>query len=314
MQLFIKDILVDFYTGLKGNDIKVLTGSSGLLKYIDNENLVSPIPLMEGFQEGYNSHSVLFFGNIEFNYLLTRNINDVNKLNNLITEKVSLMVFSDNNIPPDNFIKKAVDKDICVFTTNINEIELRKFLMIYLEDKFAPAVVIHGDFIEVFGVGILITGASGIGKSETALELIHRGHRLIVDDLVTIKRMSGNFLFGYGTKIAPYHMELRGVGIIDIAKLYGIGVVREKKRVELQVHLEEWVKGKNYDRIGLDEKYIQILGITIPLIILPIKPGRNIPTIIETAAMNYRLKKMGINSAQEVDRSLKEYLKREKNQ
>ncbi|MCX8058750.1 MAG: HPr(Ser) kinase/phosphatase [Spirochaetes bacterium] len=309
MKLYIKDILVDFYTRLKGNDITVLTDSVGLNNYIDNENILSPIPLMENFSEGFIPNSIILFGKIEFLYLQKKKDSNINFLNN---KNISLIIFTDDNQPSKIFIDICKTNNICVIKTNINEIEIKKFLMIYLEDKFAPLAVIHGDFIEVFGVGILITGNSGIGKSETTLELIHRGHRLIVDDLVTIKRMSGNFLFGYGSKIAPHYMEIRGVGIIDISRLYGIGVVRDKKRVELQVHLEEWQKSKAYDRTGLVENTTQILGITIPYIILPIRPGRNIPTIIETAAMNFRLKKLGIDSAKEMNKKLKDFLKKEK--
>lgn len=309
MKLFIKDILVDFYTKLKGNDIVILTELSGLNNYIDNENILSPFPLMNNFFDTFIPNSIILFGNSEFCYLTNKNDIDYSFL---IKKSIPFIIFTNNNTPPDSFIKLCKQNNICLIKTNIDEIEFRKFLMIYLEDKFAPVAVMHGDFIEVFGVGILITGNSGIGKSETTLELIHRGHRLIVDDLVTIKRMSGNFLFGYGSKIAPHFMEIRGVGIIDISRLYGIGVVRDKKRVELQVHLEEWQKGKNYDRTGLIENTTQILGITIPYIILPIRPGRNIPTIIETAAMNYRLKKLGVDSAKEMNKKLKEFLKKEK--
>jgi len=263
--------------------------------------------LLNGYDEGYNNGIILLFGPSEFTYF--KKINSYEPLTQI---EIPLIIFSDGSIPDARFVDFCDAHDICVTVFNLTELEIKKLFLVYLEDKFAPQAVLHGDFIEVFGVGILITGNSGIGKSETTLELIHRGHRLIVDDLVTIKKMSGNFLFGYGSKIAPHFMEIRGVGIIDISKLYGIGVVRDKKRVELQVHLEEWDKKSQYDRTGLLEKSVEILGLNIPYILLPIKPGRNIPTIIETAAMNYRLRKMGVNSVVEMNQKLKQWLKLEK--
>jgi HPr kinase/phosphorylase len=162
---------------------------------------------------------------------------------------------------------------------------------------------------EVYGLGILILGDSGVGKSETALELIKLGHRLVADDVVEIHCVSGNILMGTGAnKIIAHHMEIRGLGIINVTHLYGIGAIRDKKQIQLVVKLENWDASKNYDRIGTEEQCMEILGVSIPKLEIPVKPGRNIPIIIETAAMNERLKKMGYNAAREFNKNILKWI------
>jgi HPr kinase/phosphorylase len=163
--------------------------------------------------------------------------------------------------------------------------------------------------VEVYGLGILIIGDSGVGKSETALELINRGHRLVADDVVDIHCVSGNILMGTGAnKIIGHHMEIRGPGIINVTHLFGVGAIRDRKQIQLVVVLEEWDSKKTYDRLGIEEKYMEFLGVSIPKLELPVKPGRNIPIIIETAAMNERLKKMGYNAAQEFNQNILKWI------
>jgi HPr kinase/phosphorylase len=178
-----------------------------------------------------------------------------------------------------------------------------------LSDIYAPRQSIHGVLVEVYGLGILILGDSGVGKSETALDLIKLGHRLVADDVVEIRCVSGNILLGSGAnKIIAHHMEIRGLGIINITHLFGVGAIREKKQIQLVVKLEEWDSKKNYDRIGTDEHYMEFLGVNIPKLEIPVKPGRNIPIIIETAAMNERLKKMGYNAAKEFNKNILKWI------
>jgi HPr kinase/phosphorylase len=178
-----------------------------------------------------------------------------------------------------------------------------------LQDIFAPKKSIHGVLVEVFGVGILILGDSGVGKSETALELIERGHRLVADDVVEIHCVNGNILMGAGAnKIIGHHMEIRGLGIINVTHLFGVGAIRDQKQIQLVAVLEEWDSKKNYDRLGTDDKVMEILGVSIPRLEIPVKPGRNIPIIIEVAAMNERLKKMGYNSAREFNRNILKWI------
>jgi HPr kinase/phosphorylase len=178
-----------------------------------------------------------------------------------------------------------------------------------LSTIFAPQKSIHGVLVEVYGVGILILGDSGVGKSETALELIERGHRLVADDVVDIRCINGNVLMGSGAnKIIGHHMEIRGLGIINITHLFGVGAIRDRKQIQLVVNLEEWDSEKAYDRLGTDDKYQEILGVSVPKLEIPVKPGRNVPIIIETAAMNERLKKMGYNSAQEFNQNILKWI------
>jgi HPr kinase/phosphorylase len=173
-----------------------------------------------------------------------------------------------------------------------------------LEDEFGPATVVHGNFIEAFGVGVLILGDSGIGKSECALELIRRGHRLIADDAVLLKRVTGHRVLGSSVYSFGHYMEVRGVGIIDVSTLFGITAVRVKKSVDMVVTLEYWDKGKNYNRSGLDEEWYTILDERLPHVTIPVQPGRNTSITVEVAAMNLRAKKMGRHSAKEFDRAI----------
>jgi HPr kinase/phosphorylase len=177
---------------------------------------------------------------------------------------------------------------------------------------FAPKEIIHGVLVEVFGVGVLILGESGVGKSEAALELITHGHRLITDDRVEIRCVSGNILLGSGAdKVIGHHMEIRGQGIINIAHLHGVSAIRDKMEIQLVVHLENWDANKNYDRLGDLNVTTEILGVKIPYLEIPVKPGRNIPILIETAAKNERLKEMGYFSAKEYNQNVLKWLESE---
>jgi HPr kinase/phosphorylase len=167
----------------------------------------------------------------------------------------------------------------------------------------------HGVLVEVYGVGILLSGHSGVGKSETALELVERGHRLVADDIVEIRCVNGNTLLGQGANsLISHHMEIRGLGIINISQLYGVGAIREQKEVQLVVELEEWNSNKVYDRLGNDQKTIDLLGVSVPTLEIPVKPGRNLPIIIEAAAMNERLKKMGYYSAKDFNQNVLKWI------
>jgi HPr kinase/phosphorylase len=174
---------------------------------------------------------------------------------------------------------------------------------------FSPRQTVQGVLVEVYGLGILIQGDSGVGKSETALELIHRGHRLVADDVVEINCINGNTLMGAGAnKIIGHHMEIRGPGIINITHLFGVRAIRDRKEIQLVVELEEWDSNKNYDRLGAEDHTTEMLGVNVPILTVPVKPGRNIPIIIETAAMNERLKSMGYHSAREFNKNILKWI------
>jgi HPr kinase/phosphorylase len=174
-----------------------------------------------------------------------------------------------------------------------------------LTDIFAPRQRVHGVLVEVYGLGILLLGDSGVGKSETALELIKNGHRLVTDDVVDIHCVNGNTLMGVGAnEIIGHHMEIRGLGIINITRLYGVRAIRDRKEIQLVVILEKWDSDKEYDRLGMDEQYMEFLGVSVPKLEIPVKSGRNIPSIVETAALNERLKKMGYHAAREFNQNI----------
>jgi HPr kinase/phosphorylase len=172
----------------------------------------------------------------------------------------------------------------------------------------APRITRHGVLVEVYGEGILITGDSGIGKSETAIELVKRGHRLIADDAVEIKKVSSRTLVGSAPNLIRYFVELRGIGIVDVRRIFGMGSVKETEKIDLVINLEPWVQGKMYDRFGLDSEHMTIMGITVPMITIPVKPGRNLAIILEIAAMNNRQKKMGYDTAVEFNKMLMEQM------
>ncbi|NLG25238.1 MAG: HPr kinase/phosphorylase [Clostridiales bacterium] len=204
----------------------------------------------------------------------------------------------------DDLVRLAAERGIPVFSTQQRTTRFVLDLINYLNNQLAPRVTRHGVLVDVYGVGILITGDSGVGKSEAALELVRRGHRLVADDVVDIRRVSDNRLVGESPEMIRHFMEIRGVGIIDITTMYGIGSVIDTKSIDMVIHFEVWQQGKEYDRMGLEDEYTDILEVKIPRLLLPIRPGRNLAIVLEAAARNQRLKQQGYNAARELDKRL----------
>lgn len=196
-----------------------------------------------------------------------------------------------------------------VLKTEITTTKLVNRLINYLDYVLAPEMIVHGVLVEVYGLGILITGESGVGKSETALELIKRGHRLVADDVVEIKKVEGE-LRGQSPEVVRYFMEIRGIGILDIERLYGVGAIKSEEFIDLVIELEFWDSKKEYDRLGLDEVYIELLGEKVPKLTIPVRPGRNIAMIVEVAARNARQKMLGYNAAEELSKKIREQNKK----
>ena len=213
--------------------------------------------------------------------------------------------------PPQDLLDAARARDIPVYTTPIQTTRLSFLAITYLNRKLAPSVTQHGVLVDVYGMGILLTGESGIGKSETALELVRRGHQLVADDVVDITRVSDTRLIGRCPEMVRHFMEIRGIGIIDIRAMYGVGAVSQSKTIDLVMQMERWVPDKEYDRLGLSDDYITILGVKVPQQIMPVRPGRNLAIIVEVAARNLSLKRLGFNAAQELDRRLNEMISRQ---
>ena len=210
----------------------------------------------------------------------------------------------------EDLIAMATERRIPVYRSDVDTTKLVVSMIYFLNNHLAPRATQHGVLVDVYGVGILITGESGVGKSESALELLKRGHRLVADDVVDIRRVSENRLVGEAPEILRHLMEIRGVGIIDISTMFGIGAVASSKSIDMVVHLETWQPGKEYDRLGLDDEYTEILDVKVPWLLLPIRPGRNLAIVLEVAARNLRLKQQGHNAARELDRRMSERLKK----
>ncbi len=285
--------------------IELVCGESGLENKISRATINRPGLSLIGFVEHFANERIQIFGNGETSFIKKlENENRESTLDNFFGFDIPCCIFTYNVEIPKCFREKAENNGITVLRTPLSTAIFTSNIVKFLDDVFAPRASIHGVLVEVFGVGVLLHGKSGVGKSECALELIERGHRLIADDVINIKQIGYNVVEGMGPNLIQHHMEIRGVGIININKLFGAGAVRERKRIELVVQLEEWDNNKEYDRLGLEEKVFKILGVELPYLLIPVRPGRNIPIIVETASMNYRLKKMGYNSAKEFNKKL----------
>ncbi|MFQ5632634.1 MAG: HPr(Ser) kinase/phosphatase, partial [bacterium] len=221
------------------------------------------------------------------------------------------IIFTDNNKITKEMLAIAKRNKITIFKTELSTTRLTHLLSDYMDSKFAPSITVHGSLVDVFGMGVLFTGRSGIGKSEIALDLVERGHRLVADDVVNITCHAGDNLIGRGSELLQHHMEIRGLGIIDVRNIFGVNSVRIQKRIEVEVHLAEWDNDEEYERVGLDEEVTEYLGVPIPVVQLPIFPGKNITVIAEVIALNEMLKVYGHNTAQLFsDRLLKKIQKK----
>jgi HPr kinase/phosphorylase len=213
-----------------------------------------------------------------------------------------------NMAAPQELLEAARARDIAVYQTSMLTTKFTFNAVNYMNRCLAPRVTRHGVLVDVYGVGVLLTGESGVGKSEAALELIKRGHQLVADDVVDICRVSDSRLTGECPEMVRHFMEIRGIGIIDIKAMYGVSAVAMSKSIDMVMHMEHWVQGKEYDRLGLEEDTISILDVKVPYQILPVRPGRNLAIIIEVAARNLSLKRMGYSAAHELDRRLNEMI------
>jgi len=268
---------------------------------------------LSGFFDYFPYERLQVFGKTEFAYIKKLGREKANRvLADIFSRNICCAVITRGIEPVYGFASIAEKMKVPVITTSMFTTKFISAAMTYLENRLAPKITLHGTFVDVYGVGVLAMGKSGIGKSEISLELIKRGHRLVADDLIEVRLMSDGKLSGRGISMVQHHMEIRGVGIIDVRNLFGVGSVREEQALELVIKLEEWEKGKDYERLGLEEMREEILGASVPKIILPVKPGRNLSVIIEVAAMTQRLKNRGYNPARELNKKMIECMREEK--
>jgi len=293
--------------------LKCIAGRAGLGRPITVPDLNRPGLALAGFYESFAWNRLQIFGRGECAYLVKLDAEGSRQsVETLFSYQIPCCIFTNSLLPSESFLAAAEAAGCAILTTSLNSSEFSGRVIRVLSDIFAPRTTVHGVLVEVFGIGILLVGDSGVGKSETALELIERGHRLVADDVVEIRCVNGSILMGQGAnKVIGHHMEIRGLGIINITHLFGVGAIRDKKQIQLVCQLEDWNPDKVYDRIGMDELTTDILDVKVPKLEIPVKPGRNIPIIVETAAMNERLKKMGYHSAKEFNQNIMRWLESE---
>jgi HPr kinase/phosphorylase len=260
---------------------------------------------LAGFTQFTAPERLQIIGNTEMAYLKTIGADLVEKvIRQICSLELSCLVITRNLEIPQLLIQEADERGIPLFRTSLGTTDFIDRVTKFLEEKLASTHTLHGVLMDVFGVGVLILGKSGIGKSECALDLIIRGHRLVSDDMVYIQKRSPSSLIGSGFEVIQHHMEIRGLGIINVRSLFGVEAIRERKKIELVLELMEWDTQREYDRLGFEEEKYSILDVELPMLRIPVTPARNLTTIIEVAARNYLLKVMGYNSALEFEKKL----------
>ena len=260
---------------------------------------------LAGFYEIFEEERIQLIGKAETHYLQSLEPSTKRVMLQKLVDAKPVAILYTTGLPVDDaLVERARMRQVPVLRTQVKTSPIMAALIGSLNTHLAPRITRHGGLVEVYGEGMLLLGDSGIGKSETAIELVKRGHRLIADDAVEIKRVSDKTLLGSAPEIIRHYIELRGIGIVDVKRLFGIGAVKDTERIDMVIQLENWVEGKMYDRMGMDEEHVTILGIDVPSITIPVRPGRNLAIILEIAAMNNRQKKMGYNTAEEFNKKL----------
>ncbi|MDO4814338.1 MAG: HPr(Ser) kinase/phosphatase [Gemella sp.] len=290
----------------------IVAGEEGLDRIIDSSDLSRPSLELAGYFSHYDPTRVQVLGTTELSFFkLLSDKEKKTRMRMLCTRKTPCIIISKGHEVPKELIDAAKKYDTPILTSTDTTSNVIAKITMMLNRELAPETSVHGVFIEVYGIGILITGESGIGKSEIALELIKSGHRLVADDRVDIIELEKGLLIGRcGSELIKNLLEIRGLGIINVMTLFGTGAVREQKRVDLNIHLETWDKSKQYERLGLVREYTTIHNTEIERKVIPVRPGRNVATIVESAAMNFRLNKMGTNTAEDFEKRLQDEIKK----
>lgn len=291
-------------------DLKNLTPDIDLTeRYITVPEVNRPALQLTGYFEHFDSVRIQIIGVVENNYLAALSEEQKKQIyEQLFSYDIPCLVYTTNIKPDEELLRQANRAGTPVFSTEKKTSPFQAEVIRWLNVQLAPCISIHGVLVDVYGVGVLIRGESGIGKSEVALELIKRGHRMVTDDAVEIRKVSDDTLVGSAPTITKHMIELRGIGIVDVKSLFGVQSVKETQNIDLVITLEEWDKTKEYDRLGLEEEYTEFLGNKVQCHTIPIRPGRNLAVIVESTAINHRQKEMGYNAAQELYRRLQESL------
>lgn len=302
--LLVSDLLADKQADL---DLTLLAGKKGLNREITVSEINRPGLALSGYVDYFPSERVQIMGLGEHNYLATfKPLERRQAVHKVFSYKSNLpCVVLTRGIKPHREVLQVADAlKLPVLRSGLVTAHLIGELTVYLEEKLAPTTTVHGVLMNIYGLGVLLAGDSGIGKSECALELIKRQHMLVADDVVEIKQRLGGILWGTGADVIRHHMELRGLGIIDVQKIFGVGTVLDRTRIEMVIRFEEWKPGVEYDRVGLTERTTSILGVRVPEIVMPVRPGRNLAVLVEVAALNQRLKYKGQFTAKDFNEKL----------
>lgn len=294
-----------------GNKLKLewAGGKEGQQRAIRAPEAERPGLILSGYLRSYSQRRILVFGKAEIDYLrdLDAKVRR-ERIELILSKKLPAVIVTRRFRPPRELTEVCDREEIPLFRSSIPTMEVMNKLSVILSDEFSPTISCHGTLVEAFGVGVMIQGDSSVGKSETALGMIERGHRLITDDVVLVKKREGAYLEGTGPELTRHMLEIRGIGIINVAHLYGAVCISESKEIDIIVKLEEWDDGHFYDRIGLEDKHSDILGVKVPFYVMPVKPGRDVVLLLETIVLNHRLKEMGYNSAKEFNVKLLEMI------
>lgn len=288
-----KDILEKF-------KLELISGEEGINRPITMTDISRPGLELAGFFDYYPAERVQLLGKTELTFIQKLDPETrADRLERLCTDITPVIIVTRDLEVPDELIEASQREAVPVLRSKFKTTRFSSRLTNFLETKLAPTTAVHGVLIDIYGVGVLITGKSGVGKSETALELVKRGHRLVADDCVEIRQEDDDTLVGSSPELIEHLLEIRGLGIINVMTLFGAGAVRSFKKISLVINLELWDQTKQYDRLGLDEETMRIIDTSVTKLTVPVRPGRNLAVIIEVAAMNFRLKKMGVNAAEQ---------------
>ncbi len=301
---------VKLYAIIEEYDLEICCAPEG---YEDIEITVAdvnrPSLQLAGFFEYFDPNRIQVIGKVEYTYLEGLSSKKrTEALEHLFKEPIPAVVLTRGNEVFPEMLAVAEKYKRPLFRTDSSTSRFMSAIILFLNVALAPMTQVHGVLVEVYGEGILLLGESGVGKSETAMELVKRGHRLVADDAVEIKRVSNKSLVGSAPEIIRHFIELRGIGIVDVKRIFGMGSVKDTENIDLVINLENWKDGKAYDRLGIETENTDILGIKVPSLTIPIKPGRNLAIIVEVAAMNHRQRRMGYNAAQELNDRLLEQM------
>lgn len=288
----------DFIEKTKENlKVQLMAGDGGLERTIAISDINRPGLALAGYLDFFAFDRVQVMGLTEINYMKQLQPSELTeRLRRVFKYEIPCFIITRGLTPPEEFITEADRASVPVLRSLLTTTKVVSKIIVFLDNQFAPETNLHGVLVDVYGVGVMIMGRAGVGKSECALELIERGHRLVADDVVFIRRRGDRFLYGEGSTVLKHHMEIRGLGIFDVKNIFGVGAVRNTKRISIIVELEDWDASKEYDRTGITEDSYTVLELKLPKITVPVRPGRNIAIIVEVAALNHRLTEMGLDS------------------